>query len=137
VSYFSLGFLYNSRVCDYPRLVIFQSLSFLHIYYTQSAESAIMYIVTCWVTEYATRFVTFVYLRLHYSSLQSLFTMCSDPLTLCLGAVLVPVFCLSPSVCPAPEVGCWRPGEKSPCRGVLFPVLVLLRISTIRLPRNS
>jgi hypothetical protein len=33
----------------------------------------------------------------------------------------------------APEVGCWRPGEKTPCRRF---VLVLLRISTIRLPRN-
>jgi hypothetical protein len=37
----------------------------------------------------------------------------------------------------APEVGCWRPGEKTPCRRVSFPVLALLRISTIRLLRNS
>jgi hypothetical protein len=36
-----------------------------------------------------------------------------------------------------PEVGCWRPGENSPCRRVSFPVLLLLRISTIRLLRNS
>jgi hypothetical protein len=33
----------------------------------------------------------------------------------------------------APEVGCWRPGEKTPWRKV---VLALLWISTIRLPWN-
>jgi hypothetical protein len=48
-------------------------------------------ILVCWVTEDAVQFVTLVYLRLHQSSLQSLFTMCSDPLMLYLGAVLVPL----------------------------------------------
>jgi hypothetical protein len=37
----------------------------------------------------------------------------------------------------APEIGCWRPGKKTPCRRVSFPVLRLLLISTIRLLRKS
>jgi hypothetical protein len=36
-----------------------------------------------------------------------------------------------------PEVGCWRPGKKTPCPRVSFSVLALLRISTFRLLRNS
>jgi hypothetical protein len=36
----------------------------------------------------------------------------------------------------APEVGCWRPGEKTPRSRVLFPVLALLRFPKIRLPMN-
>jgi hypothetical protein len=54
----------------------------------------------CDVLEYRRplRFVTLVYFRFHKSSLQYLFTMCSDPLTLCLGAVLVPMLCIGPSL---------------------------------------
>jgi hypothetical protein len=37
----------------------------------------------------------------------------------------------------APEAGCLRPGKKTPCRRVSFPMLALLRFPTIRLLRNS
>jgi hypothetical protein len=100
--------------------------------------------------------------------------MYSNPLTLCLGAVLVPLLffdlrlwsllwspfcdlfcdllrwsllCVLSSLCSlfssaflfsaAPEVGCWRPRKKTPCRRVSFPVLALLRFPTICLLRNS
>jgi hypothetical protein len=37
---------------------------------------------------------------------------------------LFSVFCFYSA---APEVGCWRPGKKTPCHRVSFPVLALLR----------
>jgi hypothetical protein len=54
-----------------------------------------------------------------------------------LSSVLSLALCVPVRLSAAPEVGCWCPGEKTPCRRVSFPVLALLRISTIRLPRNS
>jgi hypothetical protein len=55
--------------------------------------------------------------------------------------LLCSVFCFSllcsVRLSAAPEVGCWRPGEKTPCRKVSFLVLALLRFPTIRLLSNS
>jgi hypothetical protein len=81
------------------------------------------------------------------------FTMCYDPLTLRLGAFLVPLlwsfdllgsglwsllwslFCDWSFIC-CPWNSVLAP-EKTPCRRVSFPMLTLLRIPTIRLLRNS
>jgi hypothetical protein len=58
--------------------------------------------------------------------------------SICVSLVCVcSLFCLLSVYSTAPEIGCLRPGKKTPCPRVSFPVLALLRISTIRLLRNS
>jgi hypothetical protein len=70
----------------------------LGVYPTSDTKCAMLAVLVRF-TEHTTLIVTLFYLRLHESVLQSLFTLSTDPLMSCLGAVF---WCLS-----LLKAGCW------------------------------